>query len=82
MRGLIFLAAMLPMGLAQVVGTPSGFATGTTGGGNAKPTIPKDNAQLVEWLTDATPRVIMLDRTFDFLAAEGKKTEQGCIPTR
>ncbi|KAF2133801.1 polysaccharide lyase family 1 protein [Dothidotthia symphoricarpi CBS 119687] len=80
MRFLILMATLLPMGLAQVVGKPSGFATGTTGGGSAKPAVPKDNAELVKWLTDDIPRVIMLNKTYDFNAAEGKKTETGCRP--
>lgn len=81
MRSILFLAALLPVGLAQVVGKPFGFATGTTGGGNAKPEVPRDTAQLVQWLTDNVSRVIMLDKTYDFTTLEGRKTENGCRPT-
>jgi len=45
-----------------VVGTPPGFAAGTTGGGSATPQYPADIAQLKTWLTDSTPRVIVLDK--------------------
>lgn len=37
-------------------------------------------ARLVEWLIDDTPRIIMLDKTYDFLEAEGRATETGCSP--
>ncbi|KAF7530481.1 hypothetical protein G7054_g9542 [Neopestalotiopsis clavispora] len=76
-----FLLAALPLqALAQVTGTATGFATGVTGGGDATPAIPSDTAELEEWLTDDTPRVIMLDKTYDFLEAEGQATETGCVP--
>lgn len=77
-----FLLAALPLrALAQVTGTATGFATGVTGGGDATPAIPSDTAELEEWLTDDTPRVIMLDKTYDFLEAEGTATETGCVPS-
>jgi pectin lyase len=66
---------------AEAVGTASGFAKGTTGGGNAPAQIPANNDQLQKWLADSTPRVIVLDRTFDFTNAEGKVNEQGCRPS-
>ncbi|ETS85384.1 pectin lyase F [Pestalotiopsis fici W106-1] len=77
-----FLLLALPLqALAQVTGTATGFATGVTGGGDATPAIPSDTAELEEWLTDDTPRVIMLDKTYDFLEAEGTATETGCVPS-
>ncbi|KAM0330794.1 hypothetical protein ACHAQA_003748 [Verticillium albo-atrum] len=72
-----FLAAA-PVSLAQVKGKPFGFAAGTTGGGNAAPVYPTTTAQLVSYLTDDQARVIMLDRTFDFLESEGKTSGQCC----
>lgn len=57
------LATFLSSCAAQkVVGKPVGFAAGATGGGSATPQVPKDLAQLKTWLTDATPRVIVIDR--------------------
>jgi pectin lyase len=61
-------------------GTPFGLATGTTGGGNATPAVPSSLAQLTTWLSDNTPRVILLDKIFDFTNAEGTVTGNGCQP--
>ncbi|TEA12439.1 putative pectin lyase E [Colletotrichum sidae] len=64
--------------LAQVTGKPFGFAAGTTGGGEAEPQIPSSNEELVKWLTDDQARVIMIDRTFNFLESEGRTTNGKC----
>ncbi|KAH6633506.1 pectin lyase fold/virulence factor [Boeremia exigua] len=61
-----------------VVGTAEGFATGVTGGGSATPQYPKDIKELTAWLTDATPRVIVLDKTFDYTTSEGTVTGTAC----
>ncbi|KAF7549360.1 hypothetical protein G7Z17_g6424 [Cylindrodendrum hubeiense] len=63
---------------AQVTGTPSGFAAGTTGGGNATPQYPSSLAELKTWLTDDTPRVIMISKTWDFRSSEGTTTGKCC----
>ncbi|KAL4980294.1 hypothetical protein BDW66DRAFT_147723 [Aspergillus desertorum] len=42
------LAILLRSATAQVVGTPSGFAAGTTGGGDATPQTPSSLDELVE----------------------------------
>lgn len=34
--------------------------------------------RLKSWLADNTPRVIMIDKTFNFLGSEGSVTETGC----
>lgn len=57
---------------------PYGFAAGVTGGGNAKPAAPPDIRTLKEWLQDSTPRVILIDKLFDFTDAEGNMTGAGC----
>ncbi|KAF4556483.1 Pectate lyase-like protein 12 [Elsinoe fawcettii] len=78
---LLYLAmvyAMLPAVFAQSKGTAYGFAAGTTGGNKAVPAVPADIAQLKSWLADNQPRVIMIDRTFNFTGSEGSRTEQGC----
>ena len=36
--------------------------------------------RLEEYLTDAEPRVILVDQVFDFTAAAGNTTEDGCRP--
>jgi pectate lyase len=67
---------------AGVSGTAFGFATGTTGGGNATPATPSDISQLTEWLTDSTPRVILIDKEFNYLNSQGKCTDcKCCIPS-
>ncbi|CAE6538383.1 unnamed protein product [Rhizoctonia solani] len=55
---------------ALAVGTPFGYAAGTTGGGNAAPAVPSSTSQLVSWLGDNTPRIILLDKTYDFTDLE------------
>nr|XP_036587946.1 Pectin lyase 2 [Colletotrichum truncatum]KAF6799087.1 Pectin lyase 2 [Colletotrichum truncatum] len=76
------LAALIPFASAAdaVKGAAEGFAKGVTGGGNAKPVYPTTNAQLVSYLKDNTPRVIVLTKTFDFTGTEGTATEVGCAP--
>ncbi|PSN70595.1 pectin lyase-like protein [Corynespora cassiicola Philippines] len=64
--------------LAQVVGKPYGFAAGVTGGGSTTAAVPKDINELKSWLADNTPRVILIDKTYDFLGSEGTVTETGC----
>ncbi|KAJ5167625.1 uncharacterized protein N7482_003219 [Penicillium canariense] len=66
---------------AGVSGTAFGFATGTTGGGNAAAAAPSDIAQLTEWLTDSIPRVILIDKEFNYLGSEGKCFNcKCCVP--
>ena len=36
--------------------------------------------RLKTWLADGTPRVIMLDKVFDFVGSAGSETAQGCRP--
>ncbi|KAF4231166.1 hypothetical protein CNMCM8980_005108 [Aspergillus fumigatiaffinis] len=63
---------------AGVTGTAFGMASGTTGGGSATPAAPSDIAQLESWLADDTPRVILIDKTFDFTSSMGTTTSAGC----
>ncbi|KAL4819537.1 pectin lyase fold/virulence factor [Aspergillus spinulosporus] len=71
-------AFLLRSASAQVVGTPSGFAAGTTGGGDATPQTPSSLDELVEWITDDTPRVILIDREWSFIGTEGTTSTQCC----
>ncbi|CZT14750.1 probable pectin lyase precursor [Ramularia collo-cygni] len=64
----------------RVVGAAEGFAKGVTGGGNAAEVFPKSNAELISYLGDSTPRVIVLDRTFNFIGSEGRTSATGCAP--
>lgn len=65
---------------AFAVGSPFGFASGTTGGASATQAIPTSAAQLKSWLEDSATRNILLDRTYDFTDTEGSVTEMGCKP--
>ncbi|EEY55541.1 pectin lyase, putative [Phytophthora infestans T30-4] len=65
---------------AFTVKSAPGLAAGTTGGGSATPVYPTTTAQLVAYLKDAVPRVIVLNKTFDFRGTEGTTTEAGCRP--
>ncbi|KAL4979201.1 pectin lyase fold/virulence factor [Aspergillus desertorum] len=64
---------------AQVVGTPFGFGAATTGGGDATPAAPADTAELTKWLADDEPRVILIDKEFNFLGDKCTDCEC-CIP--
>jgi pectate lyase len=69
--------------------TPDGFALGVSGGGDTAPQSPKSIGELKMLLCDRTnaegrciddtPRVIRLDRGFDFGGSEGQSVERGCI---
>lgn len=55
---------------AGVVGAAQGFAKGVTGGGNAAEVYPKTNDELVSYLGDSEPRVIVLDRMYVIFLVE------------
>ncbi|KAJ5479052.1 hypothetical protein N7530_004561 [Penicillium desertorum] len=63
-----------------VSGTPEGFASSATGGGNATPVYPTSTDELVSYLGDDEARVIVLSKTFDFTDTEGSATGTGCTP--
>ncbi|KAF8719083.1 Pectate lyase, partial [Rhizoctonia solani] len=60
------------------VGSPFGFATGTTGGNSAAQAVPTSAAQLKSWLEDNVTRNILLDRTYDFTDTEETITGTVC----
>ncbi|CUA68994.1 hypothetical protein RSOLAG22IIIB_08246 [Rhizoctonia solani] len=74
------LAVLLLVKGALAVGSPFGYATGTTGGAAAAQAVPTSAAQLKSWLEDNVTRNILLDRTYDFTDTEGSVTETGCKP--
>ncbi|KAE8154475.1 pectin lyase 1 [Aspergillus avenaceus] len=65
---------------AGVSGAAEGFAQGVTGGGSATPVYPTTNDELVSYLGDSSPRVIILTKTFDFTNSEGTTSGTGCAP--
>ncbi|KAF2148573.1 polysaccharide lyase family 1 protein [Myriangium duriaei CBS 260.36] len=63
-----------------VSGAAEGFARGVRGGGSASPVYPKTNDELVSYLKDNSPRVIVLTKTFDFTGTQGRDKGTGCAP--
>ncbi|PLW16684.1 hypothetical protein PCANC_13342 [Puccinia coronata f. sp. avenae] len=59
---------------------PFGFGAKVTGGGNAIPQTPKNIAELQAWLTDKVPRVILINRVYDFTTSSGNVTAAACQP--
>jgi pectate lyase len=72
------LALLNTTSAQKVVGKAEGFASGVTGGGNASPVYPKDITELKTYLTDKNPRVIVLNKVFDFTSSEGTETGTAC----
>ncbi|OGM48560.1 pectin lyase F [Aspergillus bombycis] len=73
------LLGLVPLSAAvSVSGSAEGFAAGVTGGGDAEAQIPSDIDELKEWLTDDTPRVIVLDKEYDFTESEGTTSGTVC----
>ncbi|KAF7864378.1 hypothetical protein EAF04_006512 [Stromatinia cepivora] len=65
---------------AAVHGAAEGFAKGVTGGGSATPVYPNTRAELVSYLGDSSPRVIVLNKTFNFRGTGGTTKATGCAP--
>ncbi|OLN81052.1 putative pectin lyase C [Colletotrichum chlorophyti] len=73
------LAAIVNLTSAQsVTGKAEGFAAGVTGGGNAAAVTPKDITELTKYLTDKEPRVIVLNKEFDYTTSEGTESGNAC----
>ncbi|GAB1528341.1 hypothetical protein RhiTH_011535 [Rhizoctonia solani] len=70
--------ALLAAKNVAAVGSPFGYATGTTGGNSAAQAIPTSAAQLKSWLEDNVTRNILLDRTYDFTDTEGNISGKMC----
>ncbi|CAK4343756.1 unnamed protein product [Aphanomyces euteiches] len=81
MKIFAFIAVIFTVATESVLGaTAPGLAAGVTGGGSATPVYPKTIAELKSYLNDTNPRVIILNKAFDFRGSEGTKTETGCQP--
>ncbi|KAH6961936.1 pectin lyase fold/virulence factor [Ilyonectria sp. MPI-CAGE-AT-0026] len=76
----VFTTLLASAASQKVSGAAQGFAQGVSGGGSASPVTPKNIKELVTYLTDKTPRVIVLDKTYDFTGSEGTVREKGCAP--
>ena len=76
-RSLAAVAALVSAVSAQAVsGSPYGFASGVTGGGDAEAATPSSVEELAEWLSDDTPRTILIDQEYDFTGTTA--TDSGC----
>ncbi|KAG7383198.1 hypothetical protein PHYPSEUDO_003932 [Phytophthora pseudosyringae] len=74
-------AVVAVVGAATIdTGTAPGVAAGTTGGGSIEPVYPTTTAELISYLKDSEPRVVVLNQEFDFRGTEGSTTEAGCRP--
>ncbi|KAE8355637.1 pectin lyase fold/virulence factor [Aspergillus coremiiformis] len=75
-----FLATCLlsPVSAAGVTGQAFGFGQATTGGGNAAPQTPSSLQELTNWITDNVPRVILIDREWNFIGTEGSTSRNCC----
>jgi pectin lyase len=60
----LLLLAATNVRAAGVTGAAEGFAKGVTGGGSATPVYPNTIADLVSYLGDSSPRVIILTKTY------------------
>ncbi|CAP95882.1 hypothetical protein E8E15_010020 [Penicillium rubens] len=76
----IFAALAMRAAAVGVSGAAEGFAKGVTGGGSAAPVYPSTTDELVSYLGDSSPRVIVLTKTFDFRGTEGTGSGTGCAP--
>lgn len=76
----IFAALAVRAAAVGVTGAAEGFAKGVTGGGSATPVYPSTTDELVSYLGDSSPRVIVLSKTFDFTGTEGTTSGTGCAP--
>ncbi|KAK6500106.1 hypothetical protein TWF481_010464 [Arthrobotrys musiformis] len=65
-------------GSSVVKGSPMGFASGVTGGGNVAPVYPSTIAQLKSYLTSSSPQVIVISGTYNFVGSEGSTTYKAC----
>ncbi|KAH0023700.1 Six-hairpin glycosidase, partial [Aureobasidium melanogenum] len=74
------MAGVASAAVTGVTGKPEGFASSTTGGGDATAVYPSTTDELVSYLGDDSARVIVLTKTFDFTGTEGTTTSSGCAP--
>lgn len=61
-----------------VNGTPMGFASSVTGGGDAEPVYPTTIDELKEYLTSSDPQVIVISGELDFSGSEGTQSLEAC----
>lgn len=74
------MAGVASAAVTGVTGKAEGFASGTTGGGDTAAVYPSTTDELVSYLGDSSPRVIVLTKTFDFTGTQGTTTSSGCSP--
>uniref|UniRef100_M4C115 pectin lyase n=1 Tax=Hyaloperonospora arabidopsidis (strain Emoy2) TaxID=559515 RepID=M4C115_HYAAE len=67
---------------AFTIGSPPGLAANTTGGAGGEVVYPSSNAELIAYLNDTRPFIVVLNQTFDFRGTEGTTTGIGCRPIK
>ncbi|CAI5714948.1 unnamed protein product [Hyaloperonospora brassicae] len=67
---------------AFTVSSPAGLGAGTTVGSGGNVVHPTSNAELVAYLNDTKPLIVVLNRTLGFHETEGTTTEVGCRPIK
>lgn len=60
----VIIALISGASAAGVTGAAEGFAKGVTGGGDAAAVYPSTTEELVSYLGDSSPRVIVLEKTY------------------
>ena len=81
MKNLIIFALFSTCVLFNICSAQVGFASKVTGGGKSTPVYPKSPAELASYLQDDQPRVIIIDKEFNFIGSMGSKTGDGCRPS-
>ncbi|XP_026279528.1 uncharacterized protein LOC113207256 [Frankliniella occidentalis] len=74
-----FLSAEVPDWNPDCIQEPVGFGRGTVGGEGGEVVYPKNLNALKNYLKDDVPRIIVLNRTYDFTGWEGSVTKAGCF---
>lgn len=79
LAGALLHARLASAAISSVVtGTPMGFASGATGGGDATPVYPTTVDELKTYLTSSDAQVIVVSGVLDFAGTEGTTTVQAC----
>ncbi|KAI1360023.1 pectin lyase E [Xylaria arbuscula] len=72
------LSLVRPAQSAIYSGSPVGFASAVTGGGDAATVYPTTIDELKEYLTSSEPQNIIISGTFDFAGSEGTSSYGAC----
>ncbi|ETS82663.1 pectin lyase E [Pestalotiopsis fici W106-1] len=72
-------ASSIKRAISSVVsGTPMGFASAATGGGDVDPVYPSTIDELKDYLESSDPQVIVISGEYDFVGSEGTSSYTAC----